>query len=383
MNISLHRPPISLVWLAAAIFAWLPASLRAQQWLGDEFPVNDELPVSLVPLPEVDPAPLAAFDQAPLADDLLEPPRSSQAARSLDDDMGPPGEERSPFRSRVYWIPTQKVLSQPDDWSQAGEQINLAAPLYIAPGGGNLWLATGTIDHLSIDTGAILPDSQLPVPDNLWKIEGGAMNFRELDNGWKTAAILKIGSVSDQPFDALRDMTVTTIGSLEVPYADRDAWNFSFFYSPTSQLPYPLPGLAYIWRPNEKLRANIGIPFSLQYRPTETFSIVASYFPLTDATILATRQLSDSWSVYGGYQVVNETYWLADRLEENQLFYMFDQRLTLGLRRKLVGGLSLDFTGGYVFDREVFQADGFSDNRRDRINIDPGALGAVQLIWSL
>lgn len=54
------------------------------------------------------------------------------------------------------------------------------------------------------------------------------MNFRELDNGWKTAAILTIGSVSDQPFDALRDMTVTTIGSLEVPYADRDAWSFSF-----------------------------------------------------------------------------------------------------------------------------------------------------------
>lgn len=62
-------------------------------------------------------------------------------------------------------------------------------------------------------------------------------------------------------------------------------------------------------------------------------------------------------------------------VEENELFYMFDQRLRLGLRRKLVGGLSLDFNAGYVFDREVFQADGFSDNRRDRINIDPGAGG--------
>jgi hypothetical protein len=138
-----------------------------------------------------------------------------------------------------------------------------------------------------------------------------------------------------------------------------------------------------VWRPSDQFHANIGIPFSLQYRPTETFSIVASYFPLTNANILARRQLSENWIGYGGYQVVNETYWLADRPEKNELFYLFDQRITLGLERKLIGGLSLDFTTGYVFDREVFQADGFSDNRRDEINIDPGVFGSVQLIWAL
>lgn len=377
INNSFHRWPAALLLLAAGIFVCPQATLHAQERFGVE------IPISVEPLPPISPEPFEVVGPAPLAEDLLEQSLSPTATRFRDNEMGPPGEERSPFRSRLSWIPTQHVQSQPEDWSQSGEQISLAAPFYIAPGGGNIWLATGTVDHLSINTGAILPDSQLPVPDNLWKIEGGAMNFRDLDNGWRTAAILNFGSVSDQPFAAFRDMTVTAIGSVEIPYRERDAWTYSLFYSPTSQFPYPLPGLAYVWRPSDRFHANIGIPFSLQYRPTETFSIVASYFPLTNANILARRRLSDNWSLYGGYQVVNETYWLADRHERNELFYLFDQRLTLGLQRKLIGGLSLDFTTGYVFDREVFQGDGFSDNRRDEINIDPGVFGAVQLIWAL
>jgi hypothetical protein len=363
--------------LAAGIVGCPQTALHSQEWF------SEELPISVEPLPPVGPEPFEEVVAPLLTEDLLEQSPSPTETRSPDNEMEPSGEERSPFKSRLYWIPPQNVQSQPDAWSQSGEQINLAAPLYIASGGDNIWLATGTVDHLSINTGAILPDSQLPVPDNLWKIEGGAMNFRDLDNGWKTAAILNVGSVSDRPFAAFRDMTVTAIGSVEVPYSERDAWTYSLFYSPTSQFPYPLPGLAYVWRPSDQFHANIGIPFSLQYRPTETFSIVASYFPLTNANILARRQLSENWIGYGGYQVVNETYWLADRPEKNELFYLFDQRITLGLERKLIGGLSLDFTTGYVFDREVFQADGFSDNRRDEINIDPGVFGSVQLIWAL
>ena len=140
--------------------------------------------------------------------------------------------------------------------------------------------------------------------------------------------------------------------------------------------------MAYVWRPSDELTANIGVPFSLQYRPTETFSIAASYMPLTNINILARQQLDENWCLYGGYQVTNDTYWLADRIENQERFYLFDQRLTLGLDRKLFWGLSLDFSAGYVFDRQVFQAKSFSGERLDELTIDPGVVGTLQLMWS-
>ena len=308
---------------------------------------------------------------------LVELPPAQPKSRKI---AGPLGGERSPVRSQAYWYPVQDLQSQPGDWSQAGTEINLAAPISLKPG--NVWLATGNVEYMSINTLAVLPDSQLAVPGELWDIGGGVMNFRELDNGWSTGTILTVGSASDQPFATLRDITATAVGFVEIPYGDRDAWNLSVFYSPTSQLPYPLPGVAYVWRPNDRLTANLGVPFSLNYRPTDSFTLTASYFPLTNVNVLAKWQLNDSWSLYSRYAVVNETYWLDERLNDNERFYLFDQRVTLGLERKLFAGLSLDVSGGYAFDREVFQSESFSDDRRDEISIDPGFVGVVQLSWS-
>ncbi|QEG37828.1 DUF6268 family outer membrane beta-barrel protein [Bythopirellula goksoeyrii] len=316
--------------------------------------------------------------EADVSQGLVDLPTLSRPAKRK---VGAPSGERSPFSSQAYWLPTQNLASQPGNWSQAGTEIKLAAPLSLAEG--NVWLATGGVQYTSINTLAVLPDSLIAMPGELWQIQTGVMNFREWDNGWSSGTILTVGSDSDQPFAALRDMTATVVTFVEIPRGDRDAWNLSVFYSPTSQLPYPLPGVAYVWRPSDQFTANLGVPFSLHYRPTETFTLTASYFPLTNVDVLAKWQLNEDWSLYGGYQVVNETYWLDERLDENQRLYLFDQRVTLGLQRKLFAGLSLDLSGGYVFDRQVFQSDSFSDNRRDEIDIDPGFLGLVQLSWAL
>lgn len=292
------------------------------------------------------------------------------------------GAERAPVRFQAYWMPSRGLSDQSASWTQFGEQLRLAAPVKIAPDASNMWLATAMVDHISIDTDAILPDSGLDVPSDLWKVQAGFMNIRQLEDGWKTVAIFTAGSASDRPFANARDTTLTAIGSLEVPYRNRDAWNFSVYYSPTSQLPFPLPGVAYVWRPNDKLEANLGIPFSLRYQPVEPLLVTARYFPLTNVDVLAALRMNADWTLYGGYRVTNDTYWLAERTDEEELFYLFDQRLTVGLQRNLVGGFSLDISAGYLFDRQAFQGEGFRDNQRDEINIDAGVFGAAQLIWS-
>lgn len=296
--------------------------------------------------------------------------------------VGLAGNERSPVRFATTWMPGQQVQEQTTDLALSGLQANLALPVRIAPDGRRIWLATSSLEYLQIDSSAILPDSQVAVPAELWKLSVGTMHFREFDNGWKSGGLLTVGTASDQPFADLRDLTLTSLAFLDIPNGPRDAWNLSLFYSPTSQLPYPIPGAAYVWRPSDRFSANIGVPFSLRYQPTPAWTLTADYRPLTAVSLRVGRALGDAWNVYARYEIVNETYWLAERTNSQDRLYLFDQRAALGIDRALAAGFSLDLSAAYVFDRSIFQAESFSDSRRDVLNISPGAAISLMLSWS-
>ncbi len=289
--------------------------------------------------------------------------------------------ERAPVKLSSWWIPAQNVRGQTSELSFVGLAANLAFPLWIDPGGQEIWLATLGFEHLEIGGNAILPDSLVPVPDDLWKLNLGSFHSLEFDNGWRVGSLLSIGTASDEPFAEARDLTFTGVGFLNVPSGPRDAWEFSLFYATTSQLPFPIPGLAYVWRPSEQFTANIGVPFSLWYHPTDSFTFTASYRPLTNLSLRATQNLGSYWSLYSSYQIVNETYWLAERQNSQDRLYLFDQRVALGLERTLPFGWSLDLSAAYLFDRRLFQAESFSDDRRDVLNLEPGPALSLLLRW--
>lgn len=303
-----------------------------------------------------------------------EPPRRST--------VGSPGEDRSPLRVGSWWIPSQGVRGQATELSYSGLQANLAFPLYIEPTGRSIWIALAALEHLELGGSAILPDSLTPLPNELWKLTAGVLHRREFENDWRAGFLLNVGTASDDPGGGLRDMTLTSVFFLTVPHGPRDAWELSLFYSPTSQLPFPIPGLAYVWRPSDRLTANIGIPFSFRYQPTDTFTVSASYRPLTNVAVRAEQQLVSGWSLYASYLIVNETYWLSDRVNDQDRLYLFDQRVALGLERQLPFGFTLDLAGAYVFDRRIFQAESFSGDRRDELAIDPGMGLSLLLRWS-
>ena len=194
--------------------------------------------------------------------------------------------------------------------------------------------------------------------------------------------MLSVGTASDRPFADLHEMTMTSLAFLNVPRGERDAWNFSLFYSPTSQLPYPIPGAAYVWRPSDRFSANLGVPFSLRYQPTDEWTFAADYRPLTAVNLQARRSLGSAWNLYARYEVVNETYWLAERTNSQDRLYLFDQRAALGLDRQLAAGFSLDLSAAYVFDRKIFQAESFSGSRSDELDIAPGPALSLMMRWS-
>ncbi len=194
--------------------------------------------------------------------------------------------------------------------------------------------------------------------------------------------MLRVGSPSDRPYGAWRDLSVTVLGFLTVPARERDAWSFSVFYSPTGQVVFPIPGVAYVWRPNDSLEAKLGIPFSVDYRPTASLAFTANYMPLNNIQVRLQQTIADGWSVYGSYRTLSETFFLSTRVVDRERTYLFDQRLTAGLKRELGAGWTLDLSAAYVFDRRFFQAEKFSGDRRDELSIASGFAGLIELAWT-
>lgn len=295
---------------------------------------------------------------------------------------GSPFGSSAPVSIGGFWAPAVGIDGQPATLGINAEYVRLGVPVGIPAEGKPLTIAIARFGRLELATDAVLPDSGTPVPDQLWLVETGAMHVRPLADGGSLGGTFLFGSASDRPYAAGRDLTLMAIGFYTRPVGnDRDDWNISIFYSPTSQLPYPLPGLAYVWRPDETLEAKIGVPAAIEYRPDDDWTFSANYFPLVNFNATARRRLTDRLSMLAYYRTDTEIYFLADRVLDDQRFYVFDQRAAVGVEQSIAKGFSLEFTASYLFDRTLFQGTNFSSGRTDIVRFDSGLGLGLQLLW--
>ncbi len=313
--------------------------------------------------------PIADADPAPLS-----PPRGPR--------KGGPFGSAAPVSIGGFWAPAADVAGQPAALGMNAQFARVAVPLLPPTEGGPLWIGIGRFGRLELATAAILPDSRQPVPNDLWMVETGLTHIRPLDSGGTLGGTFLFGSASDRPFAAGRDLTLMAIGFWNAPARnERDEWNFSVFYSPTSQLPYPLPGIAYAWRPSESFEAKLGVPAALEWKADEFWTISASYFPLVNVNVEARRRLGGDWSFVAFYRTDTQIYFLADRLLDDERFYVFDQRAALGLERSLGRGFTIEALASWLFDRTLFQGTNFTSGRTDLVSFAPGPGLSLQLLW--
>lgn len=296
--------------------------------------------------------------------------------------MKPPFGSAAPVTLGAFWAPAVDVSGQPATLGMNAEYARISAPLAMPKEGGPLWIGIAKFGRLELATTAILPDSQQPVPNQLWLVETGFFHMRPLDNGASAGGTFLFGSASDRPYAAGRDLTLMAVAFYNRPAANgRDEWSFSVAYSPTAELPYPLPGLAYVWRPSDALEAKIGLPAAIEYRPDDKWTFTANYFPLVNFVSTARRQLGEKLALLAYYRTDTQTFFLADRLQDRERFYVFDQRVAAGLEQTIGRGFSLECTAAYVFDRSLFQGNNFTSGRTDVVAFDPGFGLALQLLW--
>ena len=282
--------------------------------------------------------------------------------------MGPGGQ--GPISYRTFWFPSVPVKGQAGDWGLVGQDFSLAHPLWVdLP---NTVMVTASVRNRLINTDAILPDSHKEYPSELWNAQVGLMYMRQLSGDRMIGGGVSLGSASDHPFASIQEMNVSMNAMYRIPSGERNAWMFMLMYSPMGEIQFPIPGVSYSYNPSDQFHANIGLPFMFSYKPTDRWTFEASYMLIHTIHVKAIYKIAERLNAFAGYDWSNETYMLQDRTNEKDRFFLYDQRVVLGLNMPVTSWLTAELVGGYAFNRYSFIGQQWDSVGTDRVDIDPG-----------
>jgi hypothetical protein len=268
---------------------------------------------------------------------------------------------------RATWLPAANVIGQPTDLSAVRQEFRWTCPVW-QDERQMLGLTTGVRNVLT-NTGAVLPATGQPFPEDLWDVRFGFTYRYTFSNGWVTGGNFDFGSASDRPFNSFNVLTAGVSAFLRIPVGEHNAWLFSLAYSPTAELNFPIPGVAFYWQPSDSFNATIGIPFKVVWRPVEDVILEATYMPLTTVKAKAAWRVWGGVSLYVAYDIGNESYFLVDRPDSQDRFFYYDQRVTGGVKCQFGPHCALDLSSGYAFDRFYFEGVSISDSNSNRIDV--------------
>ncbi|HMO37220.1 MAG TPA: DUF6268 family outer membrane beta-barrel protein [Gemmatales bacterium] len=269
------------------------------------------------------------------------------------------------------YLPEAQVKDQPSELGFLRQQLRVGAPLYKDEQ--NLLLLNTGVQHHLFQGSAQFPDTGRRFPDDLWNIRLGPMYLRKLEDNWLFGIITMANIASDAPFEHGRDVNANVIAFLRIPSMETNAWLFSVFYSPLSEIAFPVPGVAYQWRPNESWSISLGVPFSVNYLQ-ESWSLDFNWMPVRNFRLQAGYQLTERTQLYGRYQWFNESWFLESREADRDRLFYYEMSLTGGVRYQLADRLFAEIGAGYAFDRYFFEGRNFDDRNRDRIDLAAGLL---------
>jgi hypothetical protein len=292
------------------------------------------------------------------------------------------GQLRPRAAYRLTVVPDQPVAGQATELGMLQHDLRLATPL--RQDERDEWFAAARVREQVFDTGAVLPDTGEPFPEELWDVRASVGYRHRFDSGWIAAAEVTVGSPSDRPFASFDEVNVGATGVLRVPHGERGAWLFFVDYSRTREIfgGVPLPGVGYAYRPTDALDLVVATGFvSVLYRPTEKLTLRAYYGAVRTVDLRVMYQLFRAVRVWAGFDWTDERYLRADRPDTDDRLFYYEKRFRVGAIIGLARypQLYVDLAAGYTFDRFYFEGEDYSDRHRNRIDVDSGFFGAVRL----
>lgn len=280
-------------------------------------------------------------------------------------------------RYATTWLPSVPVQGQAADWQAVSQDLRFSHPLWSGDAG--LLSVTGGVGNESIQTEAILPDTSQPYPAELWKVSMGLQYGTRLWNDWIAGGGVNVGSASDHPFAGIAETNVGANAMLAVPQGEHNAWLFFLAYSPTNELNFPIPMVAFNYNPSPEFHALIGLPFQVTWRPNEQWQFEASYMLIHTIHAKALYRFTKDLGAFAAYDWSNEAYTLLDRPDDKDRFFIYDQRVSLGLQARFYRAWTASASAGYVFDRYSFQGTSFAATQVDYVSLGNGPFAALNL----
>ena len=233
-----------------------------------------------------------------------------------------------------------------------------------------------------IDSEAVLPENDVPLPGDLWELRFGADYRTRLSNQWMWGISASFGSASDKPFESTDVLDGSAAGFLRIPHRERNAWLFFLYFATNREFLnlIPLPGFGYWYEPNDQFQAVIGIPFlSVTYRPFDGLRLHANYFPARNVHAAVSYQIVPACSVFGEFNWRNERYFRADRTNDDDRLFYYEKNVNGGIRLNFLKHLSLELSGGWAFDRFYFEGEDYDDRDDNRIDVESGPFGKAMV----
>ncbi|MFC1782802.1 hypothetical protein ACFL02_04360 [Planctomycetota bacterium] len=307
---------------------------------------------------------------------------SSQAQRSPLEFLGlTPGRVQTSFDYRLQGFNDRSVKQQNADLAFIQHELNLTVPLQQNEQS-NFTIFSG-LSLMDIQSNAMLSDAAVKLPDKLWDINLGGSYQYNFDDDKAAGLIISAGSPSDKPFDQADVIAVNVTGTLKHPARGNDTWLFFLNYATNREfLPnIPIPGFAYFWNPNPKLKALVGIPFaSAEYEFTDDLSLKASYLIPRTIHTEVNFQLTDPVSLYSGFHWQNQRFFRAGRDDKDERLFYYEKKLSGGIRLNLNNNITLDIFSGYAFDRFFFEGEDYDDRSKNRIAFRDGFFAGIQSV---
>lgn len=284
----------------------------------------------------------------------------------------------------VMWYPSATVSGQGTELGILRSRAGIDVPVWFK--GADMVMMSVGVNQTHFSGDAILPETLRAFPEDLWNVQVGLKHMRQMENGWTSMLMFDVGSASDKPFNSTREIGFQIGGFLMIPAKnERDMWTVGAMYSPLGSPNFPIPLLSYNWKPSDTFQMSIGLPCNLQWKPIDRLTIDVSWFPIMSVNALATYEVTDKLNIYGGYQNVSDSYFLADRVNRDDQFVANEQQLIIGLRRDLTEKLSFDINAGYAFSRYFGIGDGMGNAKSDLtdlVELESGAFLAAKLTWN-
>jgi len=295
-------------------------------------------------------------------------PFSTAGAMSGTGFMGPP-------------IPTAsyegRVLPANESPGLTENRVTVSVPVYKSLID-TISLAATTGDlHFSRPT--VLDNTGTVVAANFYRDEIGGLYFHQLENERAWGFRGSIGSASDKPFEANRDISFSFGANYTFPAADKNRWVLLIFFSNNSPLGdyVPVPGFIYVYK-TEKLIGLFGFPIaSVQWMPSDPWSYSLSIFgPIMSAE--AAYGHVNKFQTFAGFTWTRQLYMPSDRNNDKDRLTVEEKKTMLGFRMPIVGSMLGEFQLGESFDRSLYIGSKTFDKDGGSATLDSG----VYVSWN-